>query len=82
VGSGRKSAQQVLSELGEINYVFDLSDVFEEPSSGDTSQYGRVGFYQELIARYCDLTILYFTRGLQAFECEWGTMAGSRRAVS
>jgi 3-oxoacyl-(acyl-carrier-protein) synthase/acyl carrier protein len=78
--SGRRSAQQLLSEIGEVDYVFDFSDLYNEPRSSDTSQYARIGFYQELISRYRDLSILYFTRGLQSFRSEWSTMAGARRS--
>jgi 3-oxoacyl-(acyl-carrier-protein) synthase/acyl carrier protein len=78
--SGRRSAQQLLSELGEVDYLFDFSDLYNEPRSTDTSQYGRIGFYQEVIARYRDLVILYFTRGLQGFQSEWATLAGARRS--
>jgi 3-oxoacyl-(acyl-carrier-protein) synthase/acyl carrier protein len=77
---GKKAAQRVLSEIGEIDYVLDFSDLYTEPRSRDASPYGRIGFCQELIARYRDLTVLYFTRGLQGFQSEWTTLAGSRRA--
>jgi 3-oxoacyl-(acyl-carrier-protein) synthase/acyl carrier protein len=80
LASGRKVARRLLSETGDIDYVFDLSDLYTEPRSSDGCQYGRIGFYQELIAHYRELGILYFTRGLQAFENQWITMAGSRQA--
>ncbi|HEV2963053.1 MAG TPA: KR domain-containing protein, partial [Candidatus Angelobacter sp.] len=80
ISSGRKAAQKVLSELGDVDYVLDLSDLYSESRSSDACQYGRIGFLQELIGRYRDLTILYFTRGLQAFQSQWATLAGSRRA--
>jgi 3-oxoacyl-(acyl-carrier-protein) synthase/acyl carrier protein len=78
--SGRKAAQEILTEIGAVDYVFDFSDVYKEPRSRDASQYGRIGFCQELIARFRDLTILYFTCGLQAWQSRWTTMAGARRA--
>ena len=80
LASGRKAAQGILAEIGDIDDVFDFSDVYSEPRSKDASQYGRIGFCQELIACFRDLTILYFTCGLQALQSQWTTMAGSRRA--
>jgi len=73
-------AQSLLERYDDISHVIDLTALQETPRDDDGEPWGKVAFYQALVADSGDLAILAVTNGLQAFRSERPNLAGARTA--
>ena len=76
----RISANILIDEYGDIRHIIDLSDLYGTDKDSDADNPGKTVFYQTLISTYNDIAILYFTKGLQYFQCSDMSLAGAKFA--
>nr|QEO74705.1 phosphopantetheine-binding domain-containing pro [uncultured bacterium] len=77
--AARAGAQMLLDRYADITHVIDLADLSD---TGDTEDdpWGKVAFYQTLVAGCQDLSIAYVTRELQTFRSGNPGLAGAKIA--
>ncbi len=80
VNSGRSAAQRILSEVGELTLILDLSDLYTTPRERAESSLGKVSFYQILVGAFSPYQLVYVTLGLQHFRAERMSLAGAKFA--
>lgn len=78
--SARMSAQLLTDQYDAITHVIDLSDLYDTPREHDADKLGKMVFYQTLAGTANDLTILYCTKGLHAWQSPQMSLAGAKFA--
>ncbi|MEE7626363.1 SDR family NAD(P)-dependent oxidoreductase [Methylobacter sp. Wu8] len=78
--SVRISAHILIDQYDNISHIIDLSDLYDTAKDSDADNPGKTVFYQTLIGTYNDIAILYFTKGLQHFQCKQMSLAGAKFA--
>jgi acyl transferase domain-containing protein/enoyl-CoA hydratase/carnithine racemase/acyl carrier protein len=78
--SVRISAHILIDQYDDITHIIDLSDLYDTAQDNDADNPGKTVFYQTLIGTYNDIAILYFTKGLQHFQCKQMSLAGAKFA--
>jgi len=78
--SAQACANSVLAQLQSVSLLIDLSDLYDAAKEQDDDKPGKTVFYQALMGGYTDISILYFTKGLQAFRCPQMSLAGAKFA--
>ncbi|MCK9622359.1 MAG: KR domain-containing protein, partial [Methylobacter sp.] len=74
------SAHILIDQYDNISHIIDLSDLYDTAKDNDADNPGKTVFYQTLIGTYNDIAILYFTKGLQHFQCKKMSLAGAKFA--
>jgi len=78
--SVRISAHILIDQYDDITHIIDLSDLYDTAQDNDADNPGKTVFYQTIIGTYNDIAILYFTKGLQHFQCKQMSLAGAKFA--
>jgi acyl transferase domain-containing protein/enoyl-CoA hydratase/carnithine racemase/acyl carrier protein len=74
-------AKEIMHHDKKITCMIDLSDLYQIAKDKDHDPYGKIVFYQNIIAAsYSELSILYFTKGLQSFQSKEMSLAGAKFA--
>ncbi|MDO9105376.1 MAG: SDR family NAD(P)-dependent oxidoreductase [Methylovulum sp.] len=66
--------------LQGVTLLIDLSDLYAAAKNHDADSPGKISFYQTLMGAYTDISLLYFTKGLQHFQSELMSLAGAKFA--
>lgn len=78
--SVRISAYILIEQYDNITHIIDLSDLYDTANDNDADNPGKTVFYQTIIGTYNDIAVLYFTKGLQHFQCKQMSLAGAKFA--
>lgn len=72
------NTRSLINQYNDITHIIDLSDLYEKNSQYDTSNIGKIIFYQHLIGTYNNISIIYFTKNLQDFNSSEHTLKGAK----
>jgi acyl transferase domain-containing protein/enoyl-CoA hydratase/carnithine racemase/acyl carrier protein/NAD(P)-dependent dehydrogenase (short-subunit alcohol dehydrogenase family) len=78
--AARAGAQTLLDRRDDITHIIDLSALHDSTRDEDGEPWGKIAFYQALVAGCDHLSILAVTKGLQAFRTERQSLAGAKIA--
>ncbi len=67
-------------KVKNVTCLLDLTDLYYLPNESDHEPFGKINFYQRIIASYSILEIIYITKGLQFFRAKEMSLAGSQFA--
>jgi acyl transferase domain-containing protein/enoyl-CoA hydratase/carnithine racemase/acyl carrier protein/SAM-dependent methyltransferase len=78
--AAKAGTQSLLDRHDDITHIIDLTALHDTPRDEDAEPWGRIAFYQALIANCDSLSILAVTKGLQAFRTKRPSLAGTKTA--